>query len=539
MFPRRLFLTFTALVLAANCEPGVSQPDEQPPESTASSSQPSPSTEPAAPFADAPRRIQTSDSGIFSDLDGDVRVPLAPWLRSARILGVHHSDGVDRYAFVGGRAVGLVPEDWRPAVEVDRWGSADLDGDGIPNQLDIAVGAAKTAMNGADYTSGYESIDYPGGDLPRSRGVCTDVVVRALRNAGIDLQKRLHEDIVDHRGAYPTVETPDPNIDHRRVRTLLPYFRRHWRSLPTDPRDSSRPWLPGDVVFMDTMGGDRPDHVGLVSHREGGSGLPLVVNNWTTGYETSAMDLLDRVPVTHRFRLPAEGPDLPDAQRGLSGLLRRHGAEIPDRTDQVVVVTTPGWNHSSGELRRLERRDGGWSVVSGPHRVRLGSAGVAPGRGIDGPSGSDVTARKDKKEGDRRAPVGIFELGTAFGRETLRPNGSQWPWRSVDRDDRYVDDPDSEHYNEWVRTSEVDERDWDSAERLSQYRLGVVVEHNRAPTRPGAGSAIFLHTAGDTDPPTLGCTALDEEPLRDLVAWLDPSAHPLFVQLPGPFFSDD
>jgi uncharacterized protein YijF (DUF1287 family) len=269
------------------------------------------------PLSGAPTRIE-GDDGIFSDLDEQIRLTFPDRFRRDRVVAVSGPGTEMRFAYIAGRPVGLAADDWTPATEVVDWRGADLDGDGIPNQLDILLGAQKAALNGADYKGGYEAMDYPGGDVPRSRGVCTDVVVRTLRNAGIDLQKRLHEDITADPDAYPMIETPDPNIDQRRVRTILPYFERHWRSLSADPDDRSTRWLPGDVVFMDTMDGPRPEHVGIVAAREGDSGYPLVINNWTNGYETAAMDLLGRIPVTHRFRLDAGRPKVPEAHRGLA-----------------------------------------------------------------------------------------------------------------------------------------------------------------------------------------------------------------------------
>ena len=89
---------------------------------------------------------------------------------------------------------------------------------------------------------------YPGGDVPRTEGVCTDTVIRALRNAGLDLQREVHEDILRAPSAYPMVEKVDASINHRRVRTLLPWFVRHWTTLPRGAK-----YLPGDVVFFDTF----------------------------------------------------------------------------------------------------------------------------------------------------------------------------------------------------------------------------------------------------------------------------------------------
>jgi uncharacterized protein YijF (DUF1287 family) len=142
------------------------------------------------------------------------------------------------------------------------------------------------------------------GDMPRSQGVCTDVVVRSLRNAGLDLQAELHRDIKKSRRSYPMIKKgADASIDHRRVRTLLPWFVRHADARTTALDDAADPLRPGDIVFMDTLERPGPDHIGVVSDVLGESGLPLVVNAWTDGYVTQEMDLLGWVPVTHRFRL--------------------------------------------------------------------------------------------------------------------------------------------------------------------------------------------------------------------------------------------
>jgi uncharacterized protein YijF (DUF1287 family) len=182
----------------------------------------------------------------------------------------------------------------------------DRDRDGIPDPLDIALGARKAAINRDRYGAGYITIPYPMGDVPRDVGVCTDVIIRALRNAGLDLQEAVHRDIRKAPGAYPMVERPNTSIDHRRVRTLLPYFRRHWAQHSAALNDPADPPRPGDILFLDTMPGrSGPDHVGIVSDRTGPSGMPLVINNWTDGTFTTEMDLFGWVPITHRFRVRA------------------------------------------------------------------------------------------------------------------------------------------------------------------------------------------------------------------------------------------
>ncbi len=181
----------------------------------------------------------------------------------------------------------------------------DLDGDGIGDLLDITRGARKTVITAAAYRSAYVTLPYPGGDVPRTMGVCTDVIVRALRNAGIDPQKLVHEDIVQRPAAYPWVKRPDTSIDHRRVRNLMPLFESRWQSRSTGDDKDWRDFSAGDVVFLDTFP-DRygTEHVGIVSEKTT-DGRPLIVNNWTDGYRTSDMDLLTFVRVTKRYRIVA------------------------------------------------------------------------------------------------------------------------------------------------------------------------------------------------------------------------------------------
>lgn len=177
----------------------------------------------------------------------------------------------------------------------------DADGDGIPNQVDFLLGARKNVLNAADYDGRYVQLSAQGGDVPAEIGVCTDVIIRALRNAGIDLQAEIQRDRAQARASYPGIRSANPSIDHRRVRNLLPYFQRHWVELPTtDGKDL----LPGDLVFLDTLPNPGADHIGIISDRVSSRGYPLVINHWTVGWKVEEMNLLPGIPVTHAFRFP-------------------------------------------------------------------------------------------------------------------------------------------------------------------------------------------------------------------------------------------
>jgi uncharacterized protein YijF (DUF1287 family) len=268
--------------------------------------------------------LGVTDVGIYPDLDEQVTLALPAVTRPSATVDAKHRllvlwDGarpVKAYPLGGEARLGdlhLRPADATELAPILRdrpirpaTGRGDADGDGIPDALDVLLGAKKVALNGASYGGDYIPIAFPGGDLPRNMGVCTDVIVRALRNAGFDLQKDLYDDIGRAPRAYPMVKKRDPNIDHRRVKTMVRWFSRHWKAHGTDPRDKQDPFLPGDVVFFDTFPSKPgPDHVGIVTDRIGPSGLPLVVNNWTDGFKEAEMDLLLLVPVTDRYRVPA------------------------------------------------------------------------------------------------------------------------------------------------------------------------------------------------------------------------------------------
>jgi len=205
----------------------------------------------------------------------------------------------------------------------------------------------------------------------------------------------------------------------------------------------------------------------------------------------------------------------------------------------LVVVHAPLWGSSGGTLSRWTRASGAerWKPFGEPVPVRLGRAGLGWGRGLHADAPSKVLPGPTKREGDRRSPAGAFTLGTAFGQKQPGAwRALRWPWRSVGPLDRYVDDPVSPFYNTWQVAPRNGGAAWSSAERLSQYELGVVVQHNAEPVEPGAGSAIFLHPWRSPETPTIGCTAMARESLVDLVSWLDPEARPVLVQVPGTVF---
>lgn len=133
------------------------------------------------------------------------------------------------------------------------------------------------------YDPAYYSIGYPNGDIPAGKGVCTDVIIRAYRKFGIDLQKEVHEDMKTNFHLYPGhwgLNKPDPNIDHRRVPNLMVFFERHGQELPVTQHACD--YLPGDIVCWD-LGGNVP-HIGIVVGKKSPDGKrPLIVHNIGNG----------------------------------------------------------------------------------------------------------------------------------------------------------------------------------------------------------------------------------------------------------------
>jgi uncharacterized protein len=133
------------------------------------------------------------------------------------------------------------------------------------------------------YDPSYFRLTYPNGDVPSDKGVCTDVVIRAYRKLGIDLQKEVHEDMKSHFSLYPKtwgLSKPDKNIDHRRVPNLMTFFNRHGTSLSISTRPQD--YMPGDIVCWRLDGGQT--HIGLVVKKKSSDGQRyMIVHNIGAG----------------------------------------------------------------------------------------------------------------------------------------------------------------------------------------------------------------------------------------------------------------
>jgi len=167
----------------------------------------------------------------------------------------------------------------------------------------IGAAVAQTTSR-VTYDGSYRRIGYPGGDVPAHIGVCTDLIVRAYRAVGVDLQVRVHEDMSAAFAAYPRawgLARPDSNIDHRRVPNLQTYFRRRGAARPisTDASD----YAAGDLVTW-MLPGNVP-HIGLVTDQRSADGQrPMMAHNIGRGPEIE--DMLFAFPVTGHYRYGGE-----------------------------------------------------------------------------------------------------------------------------------------------------------------------------------------------------------------------------------------
>lgn len=205
------------------------------------------------------------------------------------------------------------------------------------------------------------------------------------------------------------------------------------------------------------------------------------------------------------------------------------------QAQQLVLVTTADWDANQGTLRSFEHTADGWRPVMTAAAVTVGRTGSAWGLGLH-PTQSFGPI---KREGDGRAPAGIFRIGTAFGYGASATTAL--PYAAMRASDYCIDVSASPLYNRIVDANEVGQaaiagstepmrRDI-HADSDQRYKLGFVIQHNVASVA-AAGSCIFAHLWKTPGEPTAGCTAMDEGVMKHLLGWLRPQHHPVFVLLP-------
>lgn len=209
---------------------------------------------------------------------------------------------------------------------------------------------------------------------------------------------------------------------------------------------------------------------------------------------------------------------------------------IPKECRQLVLVRSRSWRTSTGSMERYERDDSlQWRRAGDPAPVNIGRNGMGWGRGLHP---GDQTGPV-KREGDGRAPAGVFPLALAFGAaEELPPEAKGFPYLHTSATTFCVEDVRSKFYNQIIDSSEVKMTSWERWSEMQRadglFRWGVVVRQNGPDIKTGAGSCVFLHIWRGFRHPTAGCTAMSLEQIKETVQWLDGKAEPLLVQLPEP-----
>ena len=185
------------------------------------------------------------------------------------------------------------------------------------------------------------------------------------------------------------------------------------------------------------------------------------------------------------------------------------------RSRQAMLVSNSDYSLFSARLEAAEKVQGKWERIFPPARAVIGKNGFA----------------YSKVEGDGKTPIGVYRLGTVFGRGE-NPD-TRLPYRQTTVNDLWVDDPESVFYNTW-QVGPARGR-WKSAEPLYEYYThAVVINYNTRERIPGMGSAVFLHVWDGPGNGTSGCVALDQQHLLEIIRWLDPLKNPLLIM--GPAF---
>ena len=203
---------------------------------------------------------------------------------------------------------------------------------------------------------------------------------------------------------------------------------------------------------------------------------------------------------------------------------------IPNTSSQLLVVTTANWSTKDGKLQRYEKENSHWKKVGKSINIVLGRNGLAWGKGLHT---TPSNAKYVKKEGDGKAPAGLFSLGNGFGySKTTFP--INFPYHTYKVTDHCVDDSNSIWYNQIIDSKSVN-KDYKSFEHMklrnNLYKYGITVNHNPEKIAQ-AGSCIFIHIKSKSGRGTAGCTAMREDEIVTVLKWLKGKEKPLLLQLP-------
>jgi L,D-peptidoglycan transpeptidase YkuD (ErfK/YbiS/YcfS/YnhG family) len=211
------------------------------------------------------------------------------------------------------------------------------------------------------------------------------------------------------------------------------------------------------------------------------------------------------------------------------------GFEMPAASTQCVVGVADGWDSSKATLSfYVRQRGGGWQRVGDTWPARLGKSGLVWGCGMHPvPAGAGT-----KREGDWRAPAGVFLIGGVWGYAAGIRKHPQLDYHQIGSRDLWVEDPASPSYNKHVVLDHEPATAWEKKQQMRQsdpaHALKLFIAHNAPPqVVANAGSSIFFHIwRADGGKPSAGCTTMAEAKLRWLIARLDPAGRPVYVLLP-------
>ncbi|OHD13568.1 MAG: hypothetical protein A2Y41_00315 [Spirochaetes bacterium GWB1_36_13] len=193
-------------------------------------------------------------------------------------------------------------------------------------------------------------------------------------------------------------------------------------------------------------------------------------------------------------------------------LIQRHESQLKD-SSQLIVVKNNEASLIITEMDVLEKKDGNWVFLFEKIPSGIGKKGFAM---ID-----------EKKEGDKKTPSGIYPLSLVFGYD--EKTETKMPYRQATENDFWVDDVDSEFYNQWVR-GVPDAKSYEKMKRNDhQYKYGIVVQYNENPVVKGKGSAIFMHIWREQGAGSAGCITMNEETILKIIRWLDPAKKPHII----------
>jgi len=202
---------------------------------------------------------------------------------------------------------------------------------------------------------------------------------------------------------------------------------------------------------------------------------------------------------------------------------------IPQHTQQLLIILSDNWDTQYATLKRYEKHASKWHQVGKEIGVIIGRNGMGWGLG-------EYSIPKDakvfKKEGDGKAPAGLFKLGHGFGYRDFK---IKFPYKTYDTLDYHcVDDGSSKYYNQIIDSRKI-KRDYNSHEFMllqnDFYKYGITVEHNPQ-NIVGQGSCIFIHIKKPDDVPSSGCSMMSEKQIKEILQWLDQTKNPMLLQLP-------